>query len=77
MSTVSGAGCQPEGGMPAAELQAQAQVAVQARARPLGQSVTLIVNRPGAQFVSLRGDASDALGNRIDQTIIRAYGLAP
>jgi hypothetical protein len=75
MSTVSGAGCQHEGGMPAAEL--QAQVAVQARARPLGQSVTLIVNRPGAQFVSLRGDASDALGNRIDQTIIRAYGLAP
>jgi subtilisin family serine protease len=36
------------------------------------------IRPPGrAQFVSLRGSASDSLGNRIDQTIIRAFGLAP
>ncbi|MFJ5304624.1 S8 family peptidase [Streptomyces sp. NPDC088350] len=29
----------------------------------------------GAQFVSLRVQASDAAGDRIDQTVLRAYGL--
>ncbi|MFF7594202.1 S8 family serine peptidase [Streptomyces mirabilis] len=29
----------------------------------------------GAEFVSLRVQASDAAGNRIDQTVLRAYGL--
>ena len=31
----------------------------------------------GARFVSLRGSASDSLGNQVEQTIIRAFGLAP
>jgi hypothetical protein len=29
----------------------------------------------GAEFVSLRVQASDAAGDRIDQTVLRAYGL--
>jgi len=41
------------------------------------QAIAAVVNRPGARFVSLRGSARDALGNRVEQTIIRAYGLAP
>ena len=45
--------------------------------RLAGRWFAAIVNRPGARFVSLRGDASDALSNRIDQTIIHAYGLTP
>jgi hypothetical protein len=35
------------------------------------------VHPRGAHFVSLRGSARDAQGNRVEQTIIRAYGLAP
>jgi hypothetical protein len=27
--------------------------------------------------VSLRGEAADVAGNAVEQTIIRAYGLAP
>ena len=41
------------------------------------QALAVILNQPGARFVSLRGTASDALGNKVEQTIIRAYGLAP
>jgi hypothetical protein len=35
----------------------------------------IVVNPPGAQFVSLRGSASDTAGNRVEQTILRAYKL--
>jgi hypothetical protein len=42
-----------------------------------GQRIAVVLNRAGARFVSLRGNATDAQGNRIDQTIIHAYGLAP
>jgi hypothetical protein len=42
-----------------------------------GRAVALIAHRPGAAFVSLRGALSDAAGNRVEQTIVRAYGLTP
>jgi hypothetical protein len=35
----------------------------------------IVVNPPGALFVSLRGSASDVAGNRVEQTILRAYQL--
>jgi len=35
----------------------------------------IVVNPPGALFVSLRGSASDTAGNRVEQTILRAYKL--
>ena len=34
-------------------------------------------NAPGATHVSLRGKARDQAGNRVEQTIIRAYRLTP
>lgn len=37
----------------------------------------LVIHPPGATFVSLRGSARDADGTRVEQTIIRAYKLAP
>ncbi len=44
---------------------------VRFRARALG----LVVHPRGASYVSLRGSASDAQGNAVEQTIIRAYAL--
>jgi hypothetical protein len=35
----------------------------------------LVVHPPGATFVALRGTARDAAGNRVEQTILRAYQL--
>jgi len=53
------------------------------RARPLAVDV----GDPGVSLATIswdyidyamsRGSASDALGNKVEQTIIRAYGLAP
>ena len=40
-----------------------------------GTGWTALVRHPAAGFVSLRARASDAAGNEVDQTIIRAYGL--
>jgi hypothetical protein len=40
-------------------------------------AIAVIQNQPGASFVSLRGSARDSRGSEIEQTIIRAYGLAP
>ena len=40
-----------------------------------GAWTTKIANPKGARFVSLRASAWDDAGNRIDQTVIRAYGL--
>jgi hypothetical protein len=37
----------------------------------------LIVHPRSATHVSLRGSAADVAGNQVEQTIIRAYGLAP
>ena len=36
---------------------------------------TATVNQPSAGFVSLRVEAWDAAGNRIDQTVKRAYAV--
>jgi len=41
------------------------------------QAFALIVHRPGARFVSLRGAAGDVAGNAVEQTILRAYAIAP
>jgi subtilisin family serine protease len=41
------------------------------------EAIAVIIHPPGTSFVSLRGTATDVLGNRVDQTIIRAYGLTP
>jgi subtilisin family serine protease len=38
-------------------------------------ALALLVHPVGARFVSLRGTAADLLGNRVEQTTIRAYGL--
>jgi hypothetical protein len=77
---------------PSATAQVSAPVSAKVKAvRPLGQptgtvtlialigneAIALIVHPRGARFVSLRGTASDVLGNRVDQTILRAYGLTP
>ena len=40
-------------------------------------AVALIVHPAGARYVSLRGAAGDVAGNEVEQTIIRAYALAP
>jgi hypothetical protein len=40
-----------------------------------GWSADITNPRKGAEFVSLRASAWDDAGNRIDQTVIRAYGL--
>jgi hypothetical protein len=40
-------------------------------------AVALIIHPAGARHVSLRGAASDVAGNEVEQTIIRAYALAP
>lgn len=39
-------------------------------------AVALLLHPRTAQFVSLRGAARDVAGNRVEQTIIHAYGLA-
>jgi hypothetical protein len=39
------------------------------------QFTGIVINPPGAEFVSLRGTASDVDGNQVEQTIVRAYGL--
>jgi hypothetical protein len=44
----------------------------------IGDHAFGLVNHPrGATHVSLRGEAADIDGNSVDQTIIRAYRLAP
>lgn len=47
------------------------------RLHPDGEGWTATITNPrrGADFVSLRASAWDDAGNRIDQTVIRAYGL--
>lgn len=40
------------------------------------RALALVIHPPGANFVSLRGTAADVDGNAVEQTIIRAYGLA-
>jgi hypothetical protein len=40
------------------------------------RALAVILHRPGAAYVSLRGSAADADGNQVEQTIVRAYGLA-
>ena len=37
--------------------------------------IGIVTHPPGASFVSLRGTASDAEGNRVEETIVRAYKL--
>jgi hypothetical protein len=39
------------------------------------QAMAFLRHPPKALFVSLRGSASDVAGNRVEQTIIHAYGL--
>lgn len=41
------------------------------------RAIALVTHPAGATFVSLRGTAIDAQGNRVEETIVRAYGLAP
>jgi len=38
-------------------------------------AIAIVIHPAGAKFVSVRGSARDVLGNQIEQTIIRAYGL--
>ena len=40
-----------------------------------GQSWSAAVRHPARGFVSLRARASDAAGNTVEQTVIRAYQL--
>lgn len=42
-----------------------------------GAGFRAVVPKPpaGAAFVSLRASASDADGNRVEQTVVRAYGI--
>jgi hypothetical protein len=44
-------------------------------ARSGDQAFAIILHPRDAKFVSLRGSASDVAGNRVEQTIIHAYGL--
>jgi len=41
------------------------------------RALGLIVHPPGTTFVSLRGSAADTEGNTVEQTVLRAYGVAP
>lgn len=41
------------------------------------RATAIVIHPAGAKFVSVRGSARDVLGNQIEQTIIRAYGLTP
>lgn len=47
------------------------------RRTPDGGVATIVHPPRGAEFVSLRVRAADRAGNTVDQTVIRAYGLAP
>jgi len=40
-------------------------------------AIALIIHPAGARHVSLRGVARDVAGNEVEQTVIRAYALAP
>jgi hypothetical protein len=40
-------------------------------------AIALIIHPTGAHHVSLRGAARDVVGNEVEQTVIRAYALAP
>jgi hypothetical protein len=41
------------------------------------RAIAVVIHPARARFVSLRGSAVDALGNKVEQTILRAYALAP
>jgi subtilisin family serine protease len=40
------------------------------------RAFAIVIHRANATAVSLRGSATDLAGNRVEQTILRAYGLA-
>ncbi|MCA2214044.1 hypothetical protein [Jidongwangia harbinensis] len=42
-----------------------------------GDARSGLVTHPASGYVSLRATAADTAGNRVDQTVIRAYGLTP
>jgi hypothetical protein len=41
------------------------------------RAIAIVQHPAGAKFVSVRGSARDVLGNQVEQTIIRAYGVVP
>jgi len=41
------------------------------------RALGLVIHPPGATHASLRGTAADVEGNEVDQTIVRAYAIAP
>ena len=41
------------------------------------RAIAIVQHPAGAKFVSVRGSARDVLGNQVEQTIIRAYGVIP
>ncbi|HEY6738868.1 MAG TPA: hypothetical protein VI076_08455, partial [Actinopolymorphaceae bacterium] len=43
----------------------------------IGTYAVLVQVPQGTDHVSLRAEATDNLGNTVEQTLIRAYGLAP
>ena len=40
-------------------------------------AIAIVQHPAGAKFVSVRSSARDVLGNQVEQTIIRAYGVVP